>query len=126
MVRNLCASSKKHPMGLFLTFTRNEKKHFGVKCIKLWVDSGDWKFNYPGFFRLTDLEQDEICRAVEQSSGGLILINWMETRALFLQYILKSKSSCFKSVADIFARDEYQQDKGNLSHIHAIIRLNWD
>ena len=75
---------------------------------------------------MTDFEQDEICRAVEQSSGGLILRNWMETRALFLQYILKSKSSCVKSIADMFARDEYRQDKGNLSHIHAMIRLNWD
>ena len=126
MVRNLCASSKKHHMDLFLTFTCNPKKHFGVKCIKLWFDSGDWKFNYPGFFQLTDFEQDEICRAVEQSSGGLILRNWMETRTLFLQYILISKSSCFKSVADIFARDEYQKDVGNLPHIHAMIRLNWD
>ena len=26
----------------------------------------------------------------------------------------------------MFARDEYQQDKGNLSRIHAMIRLNWD
>ena len=31
MVRNLCASQKYHKMDLFLTFTCNQKKHFGLK-----------------------------------------------------------------------------------------------
>ena len=31
-----------------------------------------------------------------------------------------------KSAGDMFARDEYQKDAGNLPHIHAMININWD
>ena len=30
-----------------------------------------------------------------------------------------------KSAGDMFARDEYQKDAGNLPHIHAMITINW-
>ena len=39
MVRNVCFSSEKYPMNLFLTFTCNQKEHFGVEYMKLWVDN---------------------------------------------------------------------------------------
>ena len=126
MVRNLCSSSEKHPMDLFLTFTCNQKEHFGVKCIRNWIDSGDWKQHYNEYRFLSDSEQDEVNKAIHRSSASLILRNWMETRALFLQYLLKSESSCFQSVSDIFARDEYQYFVGNLPHIHLMLRLNRD
>ena len=44
---------------------------------------------------------------------------------LVLEYIRKSETSPFKKMTAIFARKEYQKDKGNLSHSHLMIRLNW-
>ena len=48
----------------------------------------------------------------------------MKTRTLFLQFRLKSKLSSLGSDADLFARNEYQKDGGNLLHIHLTLRLD--
>ena len=125
MVRNLCASQKYHKMDLFLTFTCNQKKHFGIKKIRNWIDSGDWKQHFPRYIEYTIDGQKEINTAIEQSAASLLLRNWMETKILFIKYLLHSKSSCLKSVSNIFARDEYQKDAGNLPHIHAMISIDW-
>jgi len=112
-------------MDLFLTFTCNQKKHFGVKKIRNWIDSGDWKQHFPCYVEYTIDGQKEINTAIEQSAASLLLRNWMETKILFIKYLLHSKSSCLKSVSNIFARDEYQKDAGNLPHIHAMISIDW-
>ena len=124
MVKNLCSSQRYHKMDFFLTFTCKQKDHFGTKRIRSWIDEGLWKKNYPNFNKLTPNQQDEITAAMEQSAAGLLLRNWLETRKLFLNYLLRSTSSAFKSVGDIFARDEYQMDQGNLPHIHALLKLD--
>ena len=47
----------------------------------------------------------------------------MEVRDFFLSYITDSTSSPqgIPTVSHIFARDEYQKDTENLSHIHLIL-----
>lgn len=42
---------------------------------------------------------------------------------LSLDYLKNSKSSPYKSVFAIFARNEYQKDKGNVSHTHLMLRF---
>ncbi len=42
-VRNLCASQSYHKMDYFLTFTCNQKEHFGMSKIKRWIDRDSWE-----------------------------------------------------------------------------------
>ena len=44
----------------------------------------------------------------------------MEVCELFLDYLLESKSIPLHNVNDLFVRDEYQSDSGNLPHIHLL------
>ena len=125
MVGNLCASQKYHKMDLFLTFNCNQADCFGLKDIQNWIDSGIWKKFYPNYFNCIHSVKNEINNEIEQSAALLFLGKWTETKTLFIQYLLRSKSIYLKSVGDIFARDEYQKDYGNIPHVHAMISINW-
>ena len=50
----------------------------------------------------------------------------MKKTILFIHYLIQNKSSCLKSVEDMFARDGYQKDSGNLPQINDMISINWD
>lgn len=54
MGKNLCISQKFHEWNHFLTFTCNQKNHFGVAPIKNWIDFGWWK---DGYINFTDLDE---------------------------------------------------------------------
>ena len=110
-------------MHLFLTFTCNQKLHFGTQNIKKWLDNGDLDKHFPDFDDLPFFEKEEIVISLNQSSAGVMLRNWMEVRKLFLEYMCESSSSPFCPVDSMFARDEYQSDTGNLPHIHMMLCL---
>ena len=126
MEKNLCSSQKYHRMDYFLTFTCNQKGHFRIKKIREWPNDLKWQQSYPKFDPLFDHGKKEIKDTVEQAYIILILLNWMEVRKLFLNYLLHGSSSPLKSVGDLFARDEFQSDKGNLPHIHAVCSNEWN
>ena len=63
MVKNLCFSQKYHPWDHFLTYTCNQRDHFGTAPIKRWTDGGEWKKHCPGFGELEVDEQQEIEQA---------------------------------------------------------------
>ena len=121
-VLNLCASQRYHPFDFFITLTCNQMKHFGVRIIKNWIDSDSWTEYYPDFECLPRLEREEIRNALSQSASSLILRNWQEVCQLIILYLRTSPASPFKSVDSIFARNEYQKEIGNLSHIHLMLK----
>lgn len=125
-VLNLCASLVYVMWDFFLTFTCNQKKHFGTSVIRDWLDSEEWKKHYEGFYSLPTHQQEEIERAMIQSAQGLLLRVWEEVSALFIDLLKRSKNSPFYDAFALFARKEYQQDVGNLSHIHAILKISWE
>lgn len=125
MVRKLCAAMFYHAMDYFLTFTCNQRNHFGTKPIKEYLDSGEWKKAIPFYEDLDLNEKEEFASSVEQSASGLLLRVWEEVSELFLNYLLESPSSPYRSVSSIFARKEYQALAGNLSHIHLMLEVNW-
>ena len=100
------------------------KTHFGTSPIKNWIDGIEWKSHFPNFYDLELDEQKEIEHAVLESSAGLLLRIWEEVFLLFIDYLRKSPSSPFKKLNAIFARKEYQSNRGNLSHSHMMIQLN--
>ena len=125
MVCNLCYSQKYVKWSHFLTFTCNQRDHFGTSNIKKWIDNDEWKSNYPNFYQLELDEQKEIQCAMIEASAGMLLRCWEEVFLLFINYLRKSKSSPFKKLSAIFARKEYQTSKGNLSHSHMMVALDY-
>ena len=126
MTRNLCASQKYHRWCHFLTFTCNTKTHFGTAPIKNWINGNEWKSYYPGYDELESDEKKEIETALVDASASLLLRVWEEVSSLFIDYLRKSPSSPFKKLKSIFSRKEDQKDRGNLSHFHMMIALDWD
>lgn len=126
MVKNLCASQRIHPSSFFCTFTCAQSKHFGTKILKQWIDAEEWKSRFPCYFELSALDQREINLGMQQAAAGLLLRNWQETCKIFLDYLRNSPTSPFRKTGSIFARNEYQKDAGNLSHIHLMIEVQWD
>lgn len=57
MVRNLCASQKNNTHSHFLTFTCNQKLHFGTAPIKSWVDNFDHACDCQHYKNLEDDEK---------------------------------------------------------------------
>ena len=123
MVRNLCASQKYHTMHYFLTFTCNQKLHFGTSPIKNWIDGDEWKHCFKDFFDRPQWEQQEIHNQLIQAAGPLLLRNWLEARTFLVEYLRGSESSPYFPAECIFVRDEYQDHKGNLPHIHMMISI---
>ena len=126
MVCNLSASQKFMKMDFFLTFTCNQREHFGTKPIKLWTDSDEWMKHFPKVGNLKASEIKELKRALIQASAALVLRVWQEVCHLFLSYLKHSDSSPYKKAVAIFARHESQKDVGSLPHIHAMLKVNWD
>ena len=63
-------------MDLFSTYTCKQKKHFGVKNVKNWFDTGRCEKIYPGFNKLTSFEKTEMGETVNQSATLLLLHIW--------------------------------------------------
>ena len=74
---------------------------------------------------LNDTEQIEIQVAIIQYLTGLLLHVREEYFQLFINYLQKIPTITFKNLDAIFAREEYRKDKGNLSHVHMMIKTNW-
>jgi hypothetical protein len=64
MVRNLSTAQKYMKNDFFVTYTCNQKEHFGTKPIKDWIDSNEWQDHYSSFKDLTPSEFEEIQSAV--------------------------------------------------------------
>ena len=122
-VWNLCASQKYHKMDFFLTFTCNQREHFGMKYIKRWIDGNLWEQNLHEFVNCTDEEKDEVRKGLKQSAAGLLHRNWVEVKMIFIKYLFTSESSPYTPSDAIFSRDEYQGDVGNLPHMHMLIAV---
>ena len=125
MIKNLMASQRYFPFDFFLSFTCNMKLHFGTKPIKEWIDGIEWCKNFHAFGKLTEAEKMEITKSLEQAASSLLLRAWNESCRIFLDYLKLSPHSPFKDVDAFFARHEFQSSKGNLPHIHAMLKVKW-
>ena len=51
-------------MDYFLNFTCNQKKNFGMKPIKDWLDGHDWTKHFNGYEDCTIYEKRELTKAI--------------------------------------------------------------
>ena len=123
---NLAGAQPYVKFDLFLTFTCNQKCHPGVKHLHEWKEGMEWSKYIPRYSRMTIMQHNEIKRSFELAYGAILGRVWYEVRRIFLKYLTYSKTSVLRKVRHAFWRDEYQDDVGNLPHIHGMIALDKD
>jgi predicted GIY-YIG superfamily endonuclease len=124
VVNRLAAAMGEKNFTYFFTQTVNQSGFFGMKPMKDWIDSEEFKMLlFEGRQNLTFEEKEELLRAGKESSCIPFVRQWMEVSEIFMTYIAKSDELPLGKVENIWWRHEYQSAKANLSHIHALIRL---
>ncbi len=128
IVNKLAAAVAEEQATYFYTHTCNQQDHFGIRQIKRWIDSNDLetiileKFkNIPGLTKNISRYIEELKISIIQSAAVSMLRNWMEVSIIWMNYIRYSEEKPLGKVKNIWWRHEYQDTKGNLSHIHALI-----
>jgi hypothetical protein len=79
-VKKLCASHAYHKIDYFLTFTCNQKRHFGIQIINIGL------IQVHGSNIIMDHEQQEIKEAVIQSAAGLL--SWITLETVHLVHFI--------------------------------------
>lgn len=131
IVNKLAAAVAQKQATYFYTHTCNQQEHFGVRKLKKWIDSDELESlimsKVGGINGLTshiERYRDELKGSIVQSSAVVMLRNWMEVSSIWMNYIKNSKERPLGEVKRIWWRHEYQDTKGNLSHIHALIWID--
>lgn len=128
VVNKLAAAVAEQQATYFYTHTCNQENHFGMQQIKQWLDSYELEdIILSKFSSMTSLThnilryKEEIKSSLIQSAAIPMLRNWMEVSAIWMNYIKNSNERPLGKIRNIWWRHEYQDTKGNLSHIHALI-----
>ena len=122
VVNRLAAAMGERNFTYFFTQTVNQSGFFGIKPMKDWIDSQEFKtLLLQGRTNLTFEEKEELWTAGKESSCVPLVRQWMEVSEIFMTYIAKSEEQPLGKVEHIWWRHEYQSAKANLSHIHALI-----
>ena len=112
----------------FFTFTGNQAEHPGLSHLHEWKMGMDWIEGLGPNLRskyhsMLPKMQDQVNRSFEMAYGAIMGRCWMEVRKLWLEYITFSTTSVLGGVRHVFFRDEYQEESGNLPHIHGLVAL---
>ena len=128
IVNKLAAAVAEEQATYFYTHTCNQQEHFGMRAIKKWIDSTDLediinnKISKLAHVTQNILRhQEELKMSIIQSAAVPLLRNWMEVSTIWMNYIKNSPEKPLGKITRIWWRHEYQETKGNLSHIHALI-----
>ena len=118
MVHWLAAAQQYIKFDLFITFTANHSRTPGLQFLHHWKRSEKWGKYFNDYSNFPEYNKIELQKAMEEASGIILLRNWIEIRTLILKYLKNHKSFIGCKASDLFGRDEYQKDKGNLPHTH--------
>ena len=120
---NLAAASQITKFDLFLTFTCNQSQHPGIRHLFEWKKSMRWTSMEKRWRYLTPQQRREVSNSFEMAYMSIVSRCWLEVRKLLLEFIIKSTSTILGRVVPAFFRDEFQEESGNLSHIHGLVGL---
>jgi hypothetical protein len=121
---NLAAANTEYPSDLFLTFSANQKDHPGIRHLYDWKESKLWTRYVDGYHTwFQDSHRRDVDKSMEMAYTHMLSRCWLETRRLWLLFLMESSNTALGKVTYAFFRDEYQECSGNLSHIHGLMRL---
>ena len=115
IVNQLSAAIAEESSTYFYTQSCNQKDFYGVRKLKRWIDSPEFKQIL--IKENSEVIVDEISELVEsmaQASCVTIVRNWMEVAEIHMLYVAKSPERPFGKVKKIWWRHKYQGEKGNI------------
>ena len=104
IVKNVCASQEYFQWNIFLTLNFNMRTIFCTKLICEFIDYNKWTMYLTNWNTYSFFQQQEIKRALFQTSSSLFLRVWEEVSAIFIDYISNSLSSIFLKMLEVFSR----------------------
>jgi hypothetical protein len=119
-VNKLRAAMGEDYCSYFVTFTCNQRDHFGLKKITSWL-TGDEIIEE---FQKDIISYDDKLRlreTLQENSAVLITRQWTKVATLFMTYIAKSSEEPLGKIKDILWRFEHQEPVGNPPHIHGVV-----
>ena len=121
MVLGLSESQKYYHWDFFGTATPNQSRTPGLKHITEWKRGKKWLEKLPDYKHFSEEYLRELSQSMEEATGPVLFRNWIETRSIFLEHLLKKVSGYGGKCEVFFSRDEYQANSGNLPHMHFVI-----
>ena len=103
--------------------------------MKHWIDNVEcgftaykrwYKKQFPGQRDLNLDDRTDILKSLREQGRVLLLRNWMQVRKVLRKYICESEERPLGKVNLFFGRDEYQEEKGNLFHVHWLVATEDD
>ena len=108
----------------FLTFTCDQSSHPGIKHLHAHKTSKNWTRYVHNYNFMSRDSMRDVDRSFELAYVCVMNRCWMEVRKFLLEFIIFTKAKVLgEDVSEAFFRDEYQEDSGNVSHIHGIVGL---
>ena len=120
-VKMLSSFTRETKFNYFVTLTCNQKQHPGVAPIYNWVEGRcDEATSDPNLSRV---ESDEYCNGYRHAAQVLLLREWMDVGEDIMKWIINSSEVPLGVIIDDWWRWEFQDDEGNLPHIHGLLAL---
>jgi hypothetical protein len=123
VVNSLSAAVAEIGVDIFYTHTVNQKAHFGLSRLKGWLDSDEIVDQYSSPDASLK-ERADVRQSLLKGSAIFMTRQWMEISEIFIRYIMFSDEKPIGVIDDAWARDEFQDEQANLSHLHFLLRLS--
>jgi hypothetical protein len=118
---SLAAASVRNPMDLFVTYTNSQRSHPGTCHFYIWKESFLWSVYVPLYDTLSYEERQDVHDSFEMAYTHVLSRAWMEVQKIWINLIMRTKTSMLPEVKSALFRKEFQEDVGNLSHLHALL-----
>jgi predicted GIY-YIG superfamily endonuclease len=122
-VHKLAALIAESPPHYFFTQSCNQSTCRGLKKLRQWITSAE------AIVRVQDrygISYEEASRILRTTAAPYIQRVWDVIADLWMRYIVNSKEEPLHKIDWAWWRKEFQDEAGNLSHIHAILRTSVD
>gem|GEM_PF-6457593 len=124
VVNKLAAALGEDMGSIFYTHTLSMKTHFVMRIIKAWVDSPQAIQNVAlalGAKTISPQDEEDIHKFLVQSSCSIAVRSWSNVTNIWMHYICSSPEHPVGDVYRSFIRQEPQEVKANLFHLHCIL-----
>jgi predicted GIY-YIG superfamily endonuclease len=122
-VHKLAALIAESPPDYFYTQSCNQTTCPGVRKIRQWVTSDQGIFVVATKYKVSYEEASNLLRA---AAAPYIHRTWNEIVSLWMRYIIYSQQEPLHTIEWAWYRKEFQDENGNPSHIHAILKTKID
>ncbi len=123
-VHKLSALVAESPPDYFYTQSCNQSTCPGVKRLRAWITSVSALQRYTG--QPHNLTESEASTMLRESAASYIHRTWSEVSNLWMKYIIHSDEEPLFAIEWAWYRKEFQDENGNTSHIHAILKTKVD